>query len=76
MNLKEQTFKGIIWSSVERVSVQIVQLIITIIIARVLTPEDYSLIAMLSIFIAIASTIIDSGFSQALIQKKEVNNEI
>lgn len=71
MSLKEQATTSVIWSAVERFSVQGIQLLLTIIIARVLMPSDYGLIAMLSIFMAIAQTFIDSGFSNALIQKKE-----
>lgn len=70
MSLKEQTTKSVIWSAVERFSVQGIQLLLTIIIARVLMPSDYGLVAMLSIFMAIAQTFIDSGFSNALVQKK------
>lgn len=70
MSLKEQATTSVIWSAVERFSVQGIQLLLTIIIARVLMPSDYGLIAMLSIFMAIAQTFIDSGFSNALIQKK------
>ena len=70
MSLKEQATSSVIWSAVERFSVQGIQLLLTIIIARVLMPSDYGLIAMLSIFMAIAQTFIDSGFSNALIQKK------
>ncbi|MEG0012142.1 MAG: lipopolysaccharide biosynthesis protein, partial [Muribaculaceae bacterium] len=66
--------KSIIWSAIERFSVQGMQLILTIIIARFLMPSDYGLIAMLSIFMAIAQTFIDSGFANALIQKKDRTN--
>ena len=59
------------WSAVERFSVQGIQFILTIIIARLVSPSDYGLIAMLGIFLAIAQTFIDSGFSNALIQKQD-----
>ena len=48
-------------------------MILTIILARLLSPSDYGIIAMLSIFIALSNAIIDSGFSNALIQKKDVS---
>lgn len=70
-SLKQKTAKGILWSTVERFSVQGVQFIIMIVMARLLTPHDYGLIGMLAIFIAVAQSLIDSGFSQALIRKQD-----
>lgn len=69
-SLKHQAVKGVVWSAVERFSVQGVQFILGIIIARLVSPSEYGLIAMLGIFLAVAQTFIDSGFSNALIQKK------
>lgn len=68
-SLKNKTAKGVLWSTIERFSVQSVQFCIMIIMARLLTPQDYGLIGMLVIFLAIAQSLIDSGFSQALIRK-------
>lgn len=70
-SLKHQAVKGVMWSAVERFSVQGIQFVLSIIIARLVSPSDFGLIAMLSIFIAIAQTFVDSGFSNALIQKKD-----
>ena len=70
-SLKSKAAKGILWSSFERFSVQGVQFFIMIIMARLLTPEDYGLIGMLTIFLAVAQSLIDSGFSQALIRKQD-----
>jgi O-antigen/teichoic acid export membrane protein len=67
---KHQAVKGVVWSAVERFSVQGIQFILSIIIARLIAPSEYGLIAMLSIFLAVAQSFIDSGFSNALIQKK------
>ena len=61
---------ALIWNAVERFSTQAIHLILSIIIARLLNPSDYGLVAMVSIFMAIAQTLIDSGFSNALIQKQ------
>lgn len=69
-SLKSKTVKGVVWSSVERFSTQGVQFLIMIIMARLLTPKDYGLIGMLAIFLAVAQSLIDSGFSQALIRKQ------
>lgn len=73
-NLKGQTVKGVVWSGIERFSVQGIQFVLSFVIARQLLPSDYGLIAMLGIFMAIAQTFIDSGFSNALIQKQDRTN--
>ena len=70
-SLKQKAAKGVLWSAVERFSVQGVQFLIMIVMARLLTPHDYGLIGMLAIFIAVAQSLIDSGFSQALIRKQD-----
>ena len=68
-NLKKDTVKGLFWSSIERFSVQGVSFVVMLVIARILSPADYGLVGMLSIFMAIAQCLIDSGFSNALIRK-------
>ena len=70
-SLKNKTVKGTIWSTLERFSVQGIQFVVMIIMARLLTPEDYGLVGMLAIFIAVSQSLIDSGFSQALIRKQD-----
>ena len=70
-SLKRKTVKGVAWSTLERFSVAGVNFIFGLILARLLMPTDYGAIAMLSIFMAIAQTFIDSGFSNALIRKPD-----
>lgn len=70
-SLKNKTVKGTIWSTLERFSVQGIQFVVMVIMARILTPEDYGLVGMLAIFIAVSQSLIDSGFSQALIRKQD-----
>ena len=70
MSLKQKTVSGIFWSSVERFSVQGVQFVLGIIMARLLLPEDFGLIGMLSVFIAISQSCVDGGFGGALIRKQ------
>lgn len=70
-SLRNKTFKGIIWSATERFSAQLISFIVMIVMARLLTPEDYGLVGMLTIFIAISQSLVDSGFSQALIRKQK-----
>lgn len=69
-NLKEEAKKGVLWGLIERFSLQIIQFVIGIILARLLKPSDYGMIGMLSIFLALSQSIVDSGFTNALIQKK------
>lgn len=76
-SLKDKTVKGVAWSAAERFSVQGVQFLVMLVIARILAPKDFGLVGMLAIFIAVAQSLIDSGFSQALIRKQnrtEVDN--
>jgi len=72
-NLRERTLSGLFWNLLERVGLRIVQFLPTILLARLLTPTQFGLIGMLSIFIALAQTFLDSGFGLALIQKKEAD---
>jgi O-antigen/teichoic acid export membrane protein len=69
--LRRETASAAIWSFVGNTGSTIIRFGIGIVIARILSPEDYGLVAMLAIFIGIGDALIDSGFSQALIQKKE-----
>lgn len=69
--LKEQAKKGLIWSAVQRFSSQGAQFVFTIIIARQLTPEDYGVVGMLGIFLAVATVFVDGGFTNALIRKQD-----
>lgn len=70
MGLGDKMFKGVAWSAIERISIQAIQLIVTIFLARILTPTEYGTIGILYVFIAISMVFIDSGFTKALIQKK------
>lgn len=69
--LKTKTVKGVAWSAVERFTAQGIQFVFNILIARILLPEDYGVVAMLGIFLAVANTFIDSGFASALIRKPD-----
>jgi teichuronic acid exporter len=71
MSLKQKTISGLLWSSVDSFSNQGIQFIIGIILARILSPREFGLIGMLTVFIAVSQSFIDSGFTNALIRKKE-----
>lgn len=70
-NLKGKTINGLMWSFVGNFSTQGVQFVVGIVLARMLSPQEFGLIGMLAVFIAISQAFIDSGFSTALIRKKE-----
>lgn len=69
-SLKQKTVRGTLWSAVERLATQAVQFVVMIVMARMLTPDDYGLVGMLAVFIAVAQSLVDSGFTQALIRKR------
>ena len=69
-NLKQKAASGMVWTAVQKYSTMIIGFISGIILARLLTPEDYGAIGMLAIFMSLAEVFIDAGFGSALIQKK------
>jgi O-antigen/teichoic acid export membrane protein len=71
MSLKQKTVSGLLWSFIDSFANQGVQFVIGIVLARILSPREFGLIGMLTIFIAISQAFTDSGFSSALIRKKE-----
>jgi len=71
MGLKGKTVNGIIWSFIDTFAGQGIQFIVGIVLARILSPREFGLIGMITIFIAISQSFIDSGFSTALIRKKD-----
>lgn len=73
-NLKIKVINNLIWKFGERICVQFVSFIISIILARLLSPSDYGTIAILLVFITIADVFVNAGFGSALIQKKEADN--
>ncbi|QBO59683.1 lipopolysaccharide biosynthesis protein [Chryseobacterium salivictor] len=74
-NIKSKVLSGLFWQYLQRFSTQGIQLLISIILARLLLPKDFGVIALIGVFITMSSVLIDSGFSNALIQKKEADNK-
>ncbi|MDE6345165.1 MAG: oligosaccharide flippase family protein [Muribaculaceae bacterium] len=70
-SLKRQAFHSIIWKILETGGIQFIQFAISVVLARLVLPDQFSAIAMLSIFLAIAETFVNSGFSSALIRKTD-----
>lgn len=70
-SLRSKTLHALSWSFLESVGLQGVRFVIGIVLARLLFPEQYGLIGMLTIFMAVAQSFLESGFGAALIQKRE-----
>lgn len=68
-SVKQKTLSGVKWTAIERFSVQGIQFLLGLIMARLLSPSDYGTVGLLVIFFAISQTFIDSGFGNALIRK-------
>ena len=73
-SLKHKTVGGVFWSILERGGQQGIQVVISIILAWLLSPAQFGLISMLTIFMAVAQSFQDSGFGSALIQKKDATH--
>ena len=71
MSIKQKTIHGLLWSFIDNFANLGIQFIVGIVLARILTPREFGLIGMITIFIAVSQSVTDSGFSQALIRKKD-----
>src|SRR5690554_5458263 len=67
-SLAQQTIIGISWNLAEQFFVRGITVVVTLLLAYFLTPEDFGLLAMMAVFISIATSLMDSGFRQALIR--------
>ena len=72
-NLKNSIFSGVFWKFAERILAQGVSFIVSVILARILMPSDYGIVALILVFINIANVFVNSGFSTALVQNKEAH---
>lgn len=70
---KENVVYSLFWKFAERIGAQGVNLIVSIVLARILAPEDYGIVALVTIFITISNVFIESGLPTALIQKKDAD---
>ena len=69
--IKKRVFSGAIWKFLEKISTQAISIVVQIILARILLPEDYGLIGYLMVFVSISDVFLAQGFTTALIQKKD-----
>lgn len=74
-SVKSQTIRSVKWNGIEKFAGQGIQFLVTLIIARMLSPSDYGMIGLLTIFITISQTFIDSGFNTALLRTKSPNEK-
>ena len=74
-SLKDKTIKGTAWSAIDNVTQMGVSFLVSIVLARLLSPDDYGLIGIINIFTVVCTAIINGGFSSALIRKKDVSDD-
>ena len=74
-DLKNSTISGVIWRFGERVLAQLINFIVSIVLARVLFPEEYGIVAIVTIFITIADSFVTNGLGTSLIQKKNADDK-
>ena len=73
-NVKTNVISSLFWKFAERIGAQGVNLIVSIVLARILAPEDYGIVALVTIFITISNVFIENGLPTALIQKKDADD--
>lgn len=73
--MANSTVRGVFWSAIDRFGVVLLQFVINLILARLLTPNDFGLVGMILIFVVVSQFLIDSGFGSALIQKLNPTQE-
>ena len=74
MGSKEKVLSNFVWRFAERCGAQLVTFIVSIVLARILAPEDYGQIALITVFTTIMQVFVDSGLGTALIQKKDADD--
>lgn len=74
-SLRSRTLVGMGWSFIDNIAGSGISFIVTLILARILSPEEFGLLGIITIFIVIFNSIVDSGFSSALVRKNNVSNE-
>lgn len=75
-SLKKQIMSGMVWKFAERFIAQGVSFVVSLVLARILMPSDYGIIAIINVFITIADVLLTSGLNTALIQKQDVDELI
>ena len=68
--LTDKVARGVFWVLLEKFGIQAAHFVVTLVLARLLTPSDYGTVALLSIFVSLSNLLVDCGFGKALVQKK------
>lgn len=74
MNTKKTVFSGLFWRFGEGITSQLVTLLVSMFLARLLSPNDFGAVALVMVFITLANVFVSNGFGNALIQKKDADN--
>ena len=73
-SLRQKVIQGIIWRMLEQFGAQLITFVVSIVLARILGPEEFGTVALLTIFISLSQCLVNSGFGVALIQKKDADD--
>ena len=74
-SLKDKTAKGVGWSAIDNVAQMGVTFLVSIVLARLLSPDDYGLLGLITIVTAVCTTLVNGGFTTALIRKKDITED-
>lgn len=74
-SLKDKTVKGVGWSAIDNVAQMGVSFLVSIVLARLLSPDDYGLLGLITIVTAVCTTLVNGGFTTALIRKKDITED-
>ncbi len=74
-SLKDRSISAFLWVMIDKLGSSTINFLVTIVLARLLVPEDFGLIAMVMIFFELSASFVDSGFSNALVREKEITEE-
>lgn len=75
MSLRKQALTGVFWNSLQQFSHQIISLVVSIVLARLLLPSEFGLIAMISVFIGLGKRLLDAGLGQSLIRTTHLDDD-
>lgn len=74
LDLKKSALLGAFWKFAERIGAQLVSLVVSVVLARLLTPDDYSVVGITTVFFSFCNVFITGGFNSALIRKKDADD--
>ena len=75
MSIREKTIQGVVWSAIQSWGSQVSSLLVFLVLARLLNPEAFGLVALAGVFLAFMQVFLEQGFAQALVQRDELEPE-